>query len=1546
MTVKTGAPYVFGGFADDVEQGTDLGDVFVGGFGPLGDTGHDVMYGYEGNDTIFGSEGNDTLDGGAGSDLVDFSGAPSALTIHLGNGTALLESPAHGADGILGGNITLVSIERVQGSGFDDSITGSAGAEVLTGGIGNDTLDGGLGIDTASYAYSASGVTASLLSGASSTDGYDHLLSIENLEGSAFADVLGGDDGDNVLDGGAGSDVLRGAGGNDTLVGGTGADTAVFTGRQSDYRVVTQADGRVIVSDLRASQDGSDTLVGIRYLQFSDTTLDLTGIDPLVAANARAQSVTGLADGSYVIAWQGSDADGSGVFFRQFDADGMPRGAVAQINTATAGSQAAPVVAALYDGGWVAVFQSATASGWDIALQRFNADGSRNGTEVVLGSAGDQVTPSVTATIDGGFAVSWQADTDVHVSRFGWDGAAQAAAIVNTTTAGEQGGAAIAEQDNGYMVAWQSDNGTSQGVLVQQFRWDGEAMGAEVKLATTGVVGSVGIATLYGQAGTVVAGTAVAWIQDDGNAATADDAVMVQRFNAAGTRVGTPIPVASSGFQHEAAVTGLRDGGFIVVWSNVAADGVTTVMGRHYQADGTAAGAAWQVNQVAITGTVAAPAVAEAADGHVIVSWTTTAPDGASRVWQQMIDYDGAAEFVASSSTGEPPAAPQFTVQAADTGAAAVMMAAPMRGADAMVIDEGKFTTGNLLVTGTGDAGATITLFDGDVKVAQVTASADGSWSVQLADLKAGAHRFSAIAVDSLGQESPASKVVTLMVLGTLEGTAGNDSAAYFAALGADDSNQAFSAGAGNDTIDGGGGADTLEGGAGDDTYIVADSRVVVVEKANEGIDTVRAGVDFTLVANVENLVITGTAGRLGVGNALNNALTGSSGNDTLSGGAGSDTLAGGAGDDTYVVDAVGDIIVETAGSGTDTVQVAMTARNATYVLGENVEHATITSTAAVNLGGNGLDNALTGNAAANTLTGGAGNDTLDGGRGSDKLDGGAGDDTYIVDVTGDKVTELAGNGRDTVLSGAATLTLAANVENLVYTGNAKATLTGNAEANKIVNGNGGGKLSGLAGNDTLTGGTGADSLLGGDGNDVLDSGGGADTLDGGAGDDTAVLAGNRAAWAITRSADSEVQLRNGATTVVARNVENFTFADGTAAFGTLAVSTTPTKWNDALTGTTGSETINGGIGADTMAGQGGNDTYVVDNQGDVVIEAAGAGNDTVQVAIAVANTTWVLAENIEHATATSKVAVNLTGNGEANKLTGNAAANTLAGLDGNDTLDGGAGNDVLNGGNGDDSLLGGAGNDRLDGGSGNDFLDGGAGNDTMTGGADDDVYVVNAAGDGVTEVAGEGTDTVLASLAKYVLGAQVEHLVYTGTSSFNGTGNDMDNLLSGGRGKDQLSGGAGKDTLDGGAGDDALTGGLGNDVFVLDLASHDKVADFNVDADTLAFRTSGLGLAGSDTVQWGETGGFSAAAGLVVFGVNANKLDSGNAAAAIGNAAQAYAKGDVAFFAIDNGVSTAVFKFASSSADAMVSSKELKQIATLTGVADASLVDFDLSWS
>src|SRR5436190_14289111 len=96
-------------------------------------------------------------------------------------------------------------------------------------GAGDDTLSGDNGTDTASYADAGSGVTVSLaIATAQNTDGAgtDTLSSIENLVGSAYADTLTGDSGDNVLVGGSGNDALNGGAGNDTLDGGDGTDTA------------------------------------------------------------------------------------------------------------------------------------------------------------------------------------------------------------------------------------------------------------------------------------------------------------------------------------------------------------------------------------------------------------------------------------------------------------------------------------------------------------------------------------------------------------------------------------------------------------------------------------------------------------------------------------------------------------------------------------------------------------------------------------------------------------------------------------------------------------------------------------------------------------------------------------------------------------------------------------------------------------------------------------------------------------------------------------------------------------------------------------------------------------------------------------------------------------------------------------------------------------------------------------------------------------------------------------------------------------------------
>ena len=190
--------------------------------------------------------------------------------------------------------------------------------------------------------------------------------------------------------------------------------------------------------------------------------------------------------------------------------------------------------------------------------------------------------------------------------------------------------------------------------------------------------------------------------------------------------------------------------------------------------------------------------------------------------------------------------------------------------------------------------------------------------------------------------------------------------------------------GAGNDLLNGGAGADTLIGGTGDDTYIVDNTNDVIVENANEGYDRVQSSANYVLSANVEAGQLTGNDSLYLVGNDLNNELTGNSADNILDGKAGADTMSGGAGNDTYVVDNVGDVVIEL---GTSLNEIDSIVSSVSYTLSNNVENLTLRGSDNLNGTGNFLNNVLTGN---------TGNNILDGGAGADTLTGNAGADTFV----------------------------------------------------------------------------------------------------------------------------------------------------------------------------------------------------------------------------------------------------------------------------------------------------------------------------------------------------------------------------------------------------------------------------------------------------------------------------------------------------------------------------------------------------------------------
>jgi Ca2+-binding RTX toxin-like protein len=396
-----------------------------------------------------------------------------------------------------------------------------------------------------------------------------------------------------------------------------------------------------------------------------------------------------------------------------------------------------------------------------------------------------------------------------------------------------------------------------------------------------------------------------------------------------------------------------------------------------------------------------------------------------------------------------------------------------------------------------------------------------------------------------------------------LQGRAGNDTLNGLAG------NDLLLGEAGNDLLNGGAGADTMTGGAGNDTYIVDDVLDTVIEAAGAGTDLVRTTLSsYTLGANVENLSFIGAGDFSGTGNALNNVITG---------GSGADTMAGLAGNDTYVVNNAGDVVIEAANAGIDTVRTTLSS----YTLGANVENLTFVGTG---------DFSGTGNALNNRLQGGSGTDTLA---------GGAGNDTYVIDTATDQVVELAGAGTDTVQTRLSSYTLAANVENVTFIGTGSFSGTGNALNNAMLGGSGADTLSGGGGNDFLIANAGNDALNGGAGNDFLNGGAGADTMAGGAGSDI---------YLVDNALDSVNELAGEGTDTaqtalssytLGANVENLTFTSAAAHTGTgNALANT-------LRGNSGADRLDGGAGNDLLFGGAGSDVFV--------FAAAGFGNDRVQ---------------------------------------------------------------------------------------------------------------------------------------------------------------------------------------------------------------------------------------------------------------------------------------------------------------------------------------------
>jgi Ca2+-binding RTX toxin-like protein/subtilisin-like proprotein convertase family protein len=236
----------------------------------LGGEGNDNLNGGFGNDTLIGGLGADVMNGGNGSDLADYSAAALAVAINLATGGTVGEAAGD----------SFISIERVVGSGHNDTLAGSGtadrlegiggndlligdiggdtlaggdgndrldggadgdslvggdgadsfsggdGNDSMTGGLGADTLNGGAGYDWVDYAAASLAVALNLATGGTAGEASGDVFSgIERVIGSNFNDTLTGGTLGDRLDGGRGNDALAGGAGNDALYGNDGNDT-------------------------------------------------------------------------------------------------------------------------------------------------------------------------------------------------------------------------------------------------------------------------------------------------------------------------------------------------------------------------------------------------------------------------------------------------------------------------------------------------------------------------------------------------------------------------------------------------------------------------------------------------------------------------------------------------------------------------------------------------------------------------------------------------------------------------------------------------------------------------------------------------------------------------------------------------------------------------------------------------------------------------------------------------------------------------------------------------------------------------------------------------------------------------------------------------------------------------------------------------------------------------------------------------------------------------------------------------------------------------
>ncbi len=1099
-------------------RGSAFGDVLTGGNVANGETIDDGDGLYEG---FMGNGGDDTIDGGQGYDRADYTTSTSGVSVDLEAGSA---------DDGLGGVDTLLNIEGVRGSAYNDTLIGSDGAEFesFEGREGWDAIDGKGGIDRVDYYYSKAAVSVNLAIG-SALDGYgsvDALSNIENVRGSRdFNDTIIGSDGDNKLDGQGGADSISGGAGNDTLIGGVGNDTldggagddelygalgpttpsntpytetnTLRGGAGNDIYILNSTTDSVV----ELANEGTDTVItdtlssytlkaNVENLVFDliDPAVNFTGtgneLDNSISSNSGNDTLSGLAGNDTIDGGAGDDSLLGGTGNDTLNAG-------SGTDTVDGGGDSDTLVLAGNFDDYTRSRPNSTdtllvntITGESVTVRNVEnfqfADGSKTlvevwvntittGSDTWIGTVGDDIADGLA----GDDSLSGMDGNDSLIGGLGND--TLDGGLGNDTLIGGAG-------NDTYVVDNSSD------VIVETTTVGGttDAGGVDTVMAAYDyTLGSFLEKLVLTDTATSGTGNALA------NTLTANDLGNFLDGQAGNDTLigGTSNDTLEGGLGNDSMSGGDGDDTYQI---NVTTDVIV---------EGSGSSSGHDTANVTLTATGTFVMAANLEDANVLGSAAVNVTGNASD--NTIVGNDAANLIDGKAGT-----------DSLDGG----------EGSDIYLIGLASDHTATESIIDTGTAGTD------EIRFASTTAS-----TLVLASNISGIERI------VIGTGTAAAAVSTATTALNIDASALTEAIQIIGNAGANsltggDADDSIVGGAGNDTLDGGLGNDTLIGGAGNDTYVVDNSSDVIVETTTVGgttdaggVDTVMAAYDYTLGSFLEKLVLTDTA-TSGTGNALANTLTandlgnfldgqagndtliGGTSNDTLEGGLGNDSMSGGDGDDTYQINVTTDVIVEGSGSssGHDTANVTLTATG-TFVMAANLEDANVLGSAAVNVTGNASDNTIVGNDAANLIDGKAGTDSLDGGEGSD---------IYLIGLASDhtateSIIDTGTAGTDEIRfasTTASTLVLASNISGIerivIGTGTAAAAVSTattalNIDASALTEAI---QIIGNAGANSLTGGDADDSIVGGAGNDTLDGGLGNDTLIGGAGADRFVF--------------------------------------------------------------------------------------------------------------------------------------------------------------------------------------------------------------------------------------------------------------------------------------------------------------------------------------------------------------------------------------------------------------------------------------------------------